>query len=140
MIVLDTNVISELMRPTPDAAVFAWVEAQPRSVLYVTTITQAEILAGIAVMPHGRRRDALVDVGQEMFATEFAGRVLPFGANAAVRYAEIVAARRSSGHPLQGFDGLIAAIAGAAGAHVATRNITDFEGCGVTVMNPWDTA
>ena len=109
MIVLDTNVLSELMRSEPAAAVFAWVSAQPRTTLYTTSVSKAEILYGIAVLPEGRRRLALAVAAEAMFADDFAGRVLPFDEAAAVQYAEIVAARRREGCPIEAFDAQIAA-------------------------------
>lgn len=137
MIVLDTNVISELMRPMPAPQVLAWVAAQPRALLYTTHINQAEILFGIAALPEGRRRSTLASAADAMFADEFAGRVLPFGAAATARYAGIVVARRRAGNPIEGFDGLIAAIALAAGASVATRDTAGFTGCGLSLIDPW---
>jgi toxin FitB len=140
VIVLDTNVLSELMRSEPAAAVFAWVAAQPRATLYTTSVSKAEILYGIAVLPGGRRRLALAAAAEAMFADDFAGRVLPFDETAAVRYAEIVAARRRGGRPIEAFDAQIAATALAAGAGVATRDTGDFAGCGLTLINPWEAA
>lgn len=137
MIVLDTNVISELMRPEPHPAVLAWVAGQPRGLLYTTHINQAEILYGIAALPEGRRRGALADAARAVFIEDFADRVLPFGAAAAVRYADIVTARRHAGNPIEGFDALIAATALAAGASVATRDTAGFSGCGLIVIDPW---
>jgi predicted nucleic acid-binding protein len=138
VIVVDTNVISELMRAQPHPKVFAWAAAQPRASLYTTTVTQAEILFGVAALPHGRRRTALADAAAAMFAEDFAGRILPFTSAAAARYAEIVAARHRSGRPIEGFDALIAATASTAGARVATRDTAGFSGCGVTLVNPWE--
>ena len=137
MIVLDTNVISELMRTEPDARVLAWVAAQPRALLCTTHINQAEILYGIAALPEGRRRAALAVAAEAIFAEDFAGRILPFGAAAAARYSEIVLARRRAGNPIEGFDALIAATALAAGAGVATRDIGGFAGCGLSLIDPW---
>lgn len=137
MIILDTNVISELMRPAPNAAVVAWIAAQPRALLHTTHINQAEILYGIAAMPAGRRRTQLDEVAQAIFAEEFAGRILPFGSDAAARYPDVVMTRRRAGMPIDGFDALIAAIALGAGADVATRDTGGFSGCGLTVLNPW---
>jgi predicted nucleic acid-binding protein len=137
VIVLDTNVISELMRPAPHNAVFAWTAAQPRATLYTTYINQAEVLYGIAALPDGRRRTALALAAQAIFTEEFAGRVLAFGVGAAGHYANIVVARRRAGNPIEGFDALIAAIALAEGASVATRDFGGFEGCGLTLINPW---
>jgi predicted nucleic acid-binding protein len=137
VIVVDTNIISELMRPDPHPKVLAWVAAQPRTLLCTTHINQAEILYGIAALPEGRRRTALAAAAEGMFAEDFAGRILPFGAAAAARYAEIVMARRRAGNPIEGFDALIAATALAAGANVATRDTTGFAGCGLTLIDPW---
>jgi len=137
MIVLDTNVISELMRPEPHPAVLAWVGAQPRATLYTTGINQAEILYGIAVLPEGRRRTALAAAAEAMFADDFADRVLPFSAAAAMHYANIAAARLRTGTRIEGFDALIAATALVAGPDVATRDISGFDGCGLTLIDPW---
>ena len=114
MIVVDTNVISELMRGEPHPAVLAWVATQPRALLYTTHINQAEILYGIGALPEGRRRTALAAAATAMFAEDFAGRILPFEAAAAARYPEIVLARRQAGTPIEKFDALIAATALAA--------------------------
>jgi predicted nucleic acid-binding protein len=137
MIVLDTNVISELMRPLPHPAVLAWIAEQPRATLYTTSVNQAEILYGIEALSDGRRRRALADAATAMFVDDFAGRVLSFGADAARHYAVIVAMRRKSGNPIEAFDALIAATARAAGAGVATRDMTGFDECGVAVIDPW---
>jgi len=139
VIVLDTNILSELMRSEPGAAVFAWVSAQPRATLYTTSVSKAEILYGIAVLPEGRRRLALAAAAEAMFADDFEGRVLPFDEAAAVHYAEIVATRRREGRPIDAFDAQIAAAARVVGAGLATRDIGDFAGCGLTVFNPWET-
>lgn len=137
MIVVDTNVISELMRGEPHPAVLAWVAAQPRALLYTTHVNQAEILYGIAALPEGRRRMALAAAAEAMFAEDFAGRILPLEAAAAARYPNIVLARRRAGNPIEKFDALIAAIALAAGAEVATRDTGGFAGCGLTLIDPW---
>ena len=137
MIVLDTNVLSELMRSEPDGAVFAWVAAQPRAALYTTSVSKAEILYGIAALPEGRRRTALAAAAEAMFTDDFAGRVLPFDEAAAVHYAEIVAARRREGRAIEAFDAQIAATARVAGADLATRDVGDFADCGLTLVNPW---
>ena len=137
MIVLDTNIISELMRPEPHPKVLAWVTAQPRTLLFTTRINQAELLYGIAALPEGRRRGALASAAQAMFDEDLAGRILPFGATAAARYADIVVARRRAGKPIEGFDALIAATALAAGASIATRDTTGFSDCGLALIDPW---
>jgi toxin FitB len=137
MIVLDTNVLSELMKPTPAAKVGKWMAAQPTPILYTTSITQAEILHGLLLLPGGRRRNALEAAATSMFAEDFAGRILGFGTDAATRYAQIASDRRRAGRPISHFDAQIAAIARSTGAALATRNLGDFEGCGLTVINPW---
>jgi predicted nucleic acid-binding protein len=119
MFVLDTNVISELMRPAAHPAVFAWVAAQPRASLYTTSVTRAEILSGIGIMPEGRRRAALSDAAAAMFDEDLRGRVLAFDTAAADRYAEFIVSRRQAGAPIHAFDALIAATALVAGAAVA---------------------
>lgn len=137
MIVLDTNVLSELMRPAPQATVTTWVATQSAASLFITTITQAEILHGVLVLPPGRRRDAIEIAADAMFEEDFAGRILPFSSHAAYAYAEIAVACRQAGRPISQFDAQIAAIARSTGAGVATRNVADFEGCGIEVTDPW---
>mgnify|MGYP001812564918 FL=1 len=137
MIVLDTNVLSELMRSVPDVSVTNWVATQSTANLFVTTITQAEILHGVLLLPPGRRRDAIEAAADAMFEEDFAGRILPFSSLAAHAYAEIAVARRQAGRPISQFDAQIAAIAKSSGANVATRNVPDFEGCGIKVIDPW---
>jgi toxin FitB len=137
MIILDTNVISELMRTTPATAVVHWANGRPATSLYLTSITQAEILHGIQLLPRGKRRDTLATAAAAVFEHNFAGRVLPFGSDAAIAYAGIAAARRRAGRPISVFDAQIAAIARAHDADLATRNVDDFEGCGVDVIDPW---
>jgi len=138
VIVLDTNVLSELMRPVPTERVVRWVAAQPATSLYTTTIAQAEILHGILLLPRGRRRTTLQAAAESMFNEDFDGRVLPFGSQSAVIYASIAVERRRAGRPISRFDAQIAAISRSAGAAIATRNVSDYEGCGVKVINPWE--
>ena len=138
MIVLDTNVLSEMMRPSPNPAVFSWLAAQPRPILFTTSVNQAEILYGIAALDDGQRKRGLAAAAVAVFEEEFAGRMLAFSDAAAPHYAHIVAARRRIGNPIEGFDALIAATARAAGASVATRDIGGFADCGVDLINPWD--
>jgi len=138
VIVLDTNILSELMRPAPAEIIVRWVAAQPPTSLYTTSITQAEILHGILLLPPGRRRNALQTAAEAVFGEDFRGRVLPFGSNEAHLYARIAAERRRAGRPISNFDAQIAAIARSAGAAIATRNVTDYDACGVEVINPWD--
>jgi len=137
MTILDTNVISELMRPSPVRHVHDWVEAQAVTSLYATAIAQAEVLHGIQLMPAGRRRNAIELAAETIFDDYFAGRVLAFGSDAARAYAQIAASRRSAGRPISQLDAQIAAIAASTGAALATRNISDFEECGITVIDPW---
>ncbi len=138
MIVLDTNVLSELMKATPSESVNLWVARQPPSSLFITTVAQAEILYGLALLPSGSRRDSLEAAAQAMFEEDFAGHILPFDIAAAYQFAEIASERRQSGRPISQFDAQIAAIARSRGAALSTRNIRDFEGCGLQVFNPWN--
>lgn len=138
MIILDTNVVSELMKAAPAERVLGWIAAQPASALYTTSITQAEILHGLALLPTGKRRNALESAAEAMLREDFAGRILPFGSDAALAYARIAADRRRAGRPISHFDAQIAAIARSAGAAIATRNVTDYDRCGVKIFNPWD--
>ena len=137
MIVLDTNVLSELMRPAADPAVASWANRIPISDLFTTAVTQAEILAGLAVLPAGKRRGDLAIAAANVFDQLFFSRVLFFDTGAALQYAGVYAARRRAGRPIAVLDCQIAAIARAAGAAVATRNVKDFEGCGIEIVNPW---
>ena len=138
MIILDTNVVSELMKAAPAERVLGWIAAQPASALYTTSITEAEILHGLALLPAGKRRNALESAAEAMLSEDFAGRILPFGSDAAHAYARIAADRRRAGRPISHFDAQIAAIARSAGAAIATRNVTDYDRCGVKILNPWD--
>ncbi len=137
MIVLDTNVLSELMRPIPDAGVLTWIAAQRAQNLYTTSITQSEILHGIMLLPLGRKRRAFEAAAEAMFSEDFAGRVLAFDGDAASQYARIAVDRRRRGRPISQSDAQIAAIARSHEGTVATRNTTDFEGCGVDLVDPW---
>jgi predicted nucleic acid-binding protein len=137
MIILDTNVLSELMKPKPDPAVVAWMGGQPAASLYTTSITQAEILYGVMLLPRSRRRSALEDAATSMFAEDFGERILGFDRDAAQAYAQIASDRRRAGRPISHFDAQIAAIARFMGAAIATRNTADLDGCGVAVVNPW---
>lgn len=135
LIVLDTNVLSELLRPRPQAEVVKWFGSQPPALLRVTAIAQAEMLYGARLLPQPRRA-ALIDTIRSLFA-EFEGRLLAFDSHAAEAYAGIAAHRRQSGRPMSPFDAQIAAIAIVADAAVATRNVADFSDCGVALINPW---
>ena len=140
MVVIDTNIVSELMRAEPSAGVLAWMDDRPPRELFVTAVTEAEVRTGIALLPKGRRRRGLAEACERAFGSLFAGRVLPFDSDAARAYAEIVAARRVLGRPVSQADGQIAAIARSRGMAVATRNIRDFQDMGVDVFDPWDGA
>ena len=140
MIVLDTNVVSELLRRRPDPKVVAWIGQQPMAGIFTTTLTQAEIFYGLALLPRGRRRDELVAAAQPMFELDFAGRVLPFDTEAAHVYPDIAAGRRQSGKPIGQIDAQIAAVVRSRGARLATRNVRDFVDCGITVVDPWGKA
>ena len=140
MIILDTNVLSELMRPRPAQQVVRWVSGQPARRLFTTAITEAEIILGVALLPGGKRRALLESIVVDMFAEDFGDRALPFDSAAAPFFASIVAARRQGGRPISHADAQIAAIARCHGAAIATRNIADFEGCKVELVNPWDAA
>lgn len=137
MIILDTNVVSELMKPAPSVSVVRWIALQPAMSLYTTSITEAEVLHGVMLLPAGKRRHGLQAAAEAMFGEDFARRVLPFGSDAARAYAAIAAVRRRAGRPISHFDAQIAAIARSTRAALATRNTADFEGCGITLINPW---
>ncbi len=136
MIVVDTNVLSELMRPSPQPSVRQWVLGQPAADLVTTAVSMAEILYGLARLPDGQRRDDLQVAATQVF-TAFASQILPFDAAAARHYAAIVDRRDRMGRPIDGFDAQIAAIAASRGAAVATRNLRDFEHTGVDLVDPW---
>ena len=137
MLVLDTNVVSELMRIEPSAVVLAWLNEQPWHALFVTAFTKAEVLAGLARMPNGARRARLIREADTMFAEDFRGRILPFDSAAAAYFAEITATRGQRGRPIALFDAGIAAIARANGMAMVTRNVKDFHGIGLDIIDPW---
>jgi predicted nucleic acid-binding protein len=137
MFLLDTNVLSTLMSATPAPEVAAWVSGQPVEHLFTAAICQAEILSGLAIMPDGRRRQDLEAAARAMFEDDFEGRVLPFNMAAAVTYADIFAARRRVGRPTATVDLMIASVARSQGISVVTRNVADFDECGVGVVNLW---
>ena len=137
MIILDTNVISDMIGPAPSPAVAAWVFRQPPGDMFVSAVTEAELRYGVEIMPQGQRRDRYLAEIDGLLHAEFAGRILPFDSVAAQTYATIVAARRAAGRPIAQFDGQIAAIARSLAASVATRDAGGFEGCGIDVIDPW---
>lgn len=137
-ILLDTSVLSELMRPQPSVAVLDWFARRSDTAFFVCAVTRAEILLGIALLPAGRRRDMLAAAAEHMFAEDFAGRCLPFDETGATSYALLVAARMRRGHAISTEDAQIAAIALANDLSLATRNGKDFKGIdGLTVLDPW---
>ena len=140
MVVLDTNVVSELMRATPSAEVLVWMDELPPRELFVTAVTEAEVRTGIAILPAGARRSGLADAAERTLGGLFAGRVLPFDSNAARAYADIAAASRAAGRPISQSDCQIAGIARSRGMAVATRNVRDFSDTGVEVIDPWASA
>jgi len=140
VIVLDTNVISEVMRPDPDARVTAWLRSQPLGSLATTSVTIAEIRYGLARLSQGRRRMDREAKFEAFLSRGFSDRVYGFDVEAANVYGELIATRERAGRPLEGFDGLIAAIARVRGCTVATRDAADFDGCRVPIINPWDSA
>jgi predicted nucleic acid-binding protein len=138
MILLDTNVLSEIMRPMPDTEVVAWLDAQPSDQVWVCAVTRAEIELGIALLPDGQRKLRLQMAARGMFAEDFAGRCLPFDEEAAITYAAIVASRTRLGRPISVEDAQMAAIALTHGLCLATRNEQDFAAIeGLSVVNPW---
>lgn len=138
MILLDTNVLSEFMRPRPSARVASWLDEQPAGEVYTSAISRAEIELGLLLMPTAKRQEALSQAAWAMFDEDFAGRCLPFDEDAARQYARIMAARTRAGRPISVEDAQIAAIALACRLPLATRNTTDFELIdGLDVVNPW---
>ncbi|WP_312366045.1 type II toxin-antitoxin system VapC family toxin [Ensifer sp.] len=137
MIVLDTNILSELLLPVPEPAVVDWLAEQPSAAVFTTTITEAEILYGLRLLPDGRRRRDLEAAILPIFTQDLAGRVLPFDREAADVYGTIATERRKAGRPISQFDAQIASIALSRGAALATRNVADFETVGLVIINPW---
>ena len=140
MLVFDTNVLSELMRPAPNAAIASWVAERATSSLHLTAVSEAELRFGLAIMPPGRRRDGLAQGLERMLRTGFADRILPLDRAAASAYAEIAAGRRAIGRPMPEADCQIAAIARSRDMAVVTRNGWDFAEAGIEVIDPWTDA
>jgi hypothetical protein len=138
MIVLDTNVLSELIRPEPDARVLGWLDRQASAEVAMTSIAAADLLYGVARLPEGHRKNTLTAAVRGLIADDFRGRVEPFDAPAAEHYAEVVAARERAGRPISTADAQIASICRRANATLATRNSKDFQHTGVTLLDPWD--
>ena len=137
MILLDTNVVSELMRPKPDPGVAAWLANQSATKVFLSAIAEAELRYGVAILPAGQRRDRIAAAVENMLQEDFARRILPFDSEAARIYAEIGAGRRAAGLPISHADCQVAAIARCRRAAIATRNVGHFEHCGIEVINPW---
>ncbi|WP_419854419.1 PIN domain-containing protein [Candidatus Poriferisodalis sp.] len=137
MFILDTNVVSELLRPIAEPSVVGWVAARDASHLFLTAVTEAELRFGVEIMPAGARRDAVGEAIDALLREDFAGRILPFDSPAAVAYAEFAAARRAAGRPAAHADAQIAAIASVHRMSVVTRNVGDFAGAGLDIVNPW---
>ena len=137
MIVLDTPIVSEMMRDRPRTDVLGWLDEQPTRSLFVTAVTEAEVLAGIAFLPEGRRKRILDDAAARAFSVLLSGRILAFDSAAAQAYAEIAAMRRAAGLPISQSDGQIAAIAQSRSMAIATRNVRDFKDMGIDLINPW---
>jgi toxin FitB len=138
MILLDTNVLSELMRAKPAPEVLAWIDSQSSDQLFTSSITVAEILYGVARMADGKRKQGLLQLATLIFEEDFAGRILPFDTEAAVHYASLAAESEVKGTVVDMADGQIAAIAAFHDARVATRNVRHFDYLGVPVINPWE--
>jgi predicted nucleic acid-binding protein len=126
------------MKARPETVVLQWIAHRDRGKFYTTSVTQAEILHGVRSLPLGRRRKAIETAADAMFREDFAERILPFDSEAAYAYVELVTDRRRFGRPITQFDAQIAAIVRVAGATLATRNVKDFERCGMPIVNPWN--
>ena len=139
-VLLDTNVVSELLRPSPSAAVENWVVQRPATDLYFSAVGEAELRYGVAIMPAGRRRDVLAAAIEAILREDFNDRILPFDSDAARAYADIAAMHRSAGRPVAPADCQVAAIARSRGMAVATRDVRDFDDIDIEVVNPWTAA
>jgi hypothetical protein len=137
MILLDTNVISEMMRPRTDPVVAAWFRKQPADEIWTSSVVIAELLSGIDLMPAGRKQKALREDVERMIKEDFRGRILVFDLDAARQYGQILSARQRIGRPINEMDAEIAAVAKAHSADLATRNRSDFLACGLTLIDPW---
>jgi predicted nucleic acid-binding protein len=137
VIILDTNVISELTRRAPDDGVISWLDSLPTAEVATTAVTAAELLYGVARLPSGRRKTELATAVRDLLGQDFQDRILPFDEPAADRYAEIVTGREQRGRPIGVADAEIAAICRTADAVLATRNVSDFEETGIELINPW---
>ena len=138
MFILDTNIISELMRDHPHPVVLAWLDARLSREQFVTAVTEAEIYTCLAFLPSGKRRRHLTEAADRAFGGLFRGRILPFDSSAAHFYAVSVAACRAAGRPISQSDGQISAIVQSRGMVLVTRNVRHFEDIKIDVFNPWD--
>ena len=138
MIVLDTNVVSELARPRPAPQVVDWVDMQDSADLVITAVTAAEIRAGVALLPNGRRKRQIAERMELLITETFGGYVLAFDVDSSAYYASIIAARSRAGRPISGLDAQIGAVCTQYGATLATRNTTDFDGLDLNLINPWE--
>ena len=134
---LDTNVVSELLRPSADSAVLDWLATQPAESFFISVITQAELVSGARALPAGRRRKSLESALEAIFMETLKGRIVPFDSTTVDAYADIFNKRRASGRPTSQFDAQIGATARTRKYRLATRNTKDFSDCGVTLVNPW---
>ncbi len=137
MIILDTNVVSEPLKPNPDTAVLRWLDRQGPATLYLTTISQAELLAGVQALPAGKRRTELQKVLNSALLSLFSNRILAFGERSAEAYAHVVTAANAAGNPIDFADAAIGAISIEHNFTLATRNARDFKGTSVKLLNPW---
>ena len=137
MIVIDTNVLSEMMKVAPESAVVDWLRQQDPGQVFTTAITEAEVFCGIQLLPPGKRRDLLLSLANAILTTDFRDRILPFDSTAARIFAGLAASRRASGKPMSNSDAQIASIAKAHKAVLATRNTRDFANCGIDLIDPW---
>jgi toxin FitB len=138
MLILDTNVLAELMRSEPNDRVLNWLEKQPSDTLFSTVINEAETLYGISLLPSGLRREKLQAQASKLFRDILRGRLVPLESSGAVMYGQIASRRRLLGRPISQMDALIAAITACCSATLVTRNVLDFQDCGLTLINPWD--
>ncbi len=136
-VLLDTNVVSELLRPSPNPTVEGWVAERPAAELYFSAVGEAELRYGVAMLPTGQRKDALAAAIEGILREDFEGRILPFDSDAARAYANIAAAHRAAGRTVAPADCQIAAIARSQGMSVATRNVRDFGDIGIEIIDPW---
>jgi len=137
MIIFDTNVISELLKPSPNNHVIAWIESLSRQMIFTTTITKSELIYGLFILPEGKKKLEKLQDLRDILDNDFNGKILSFDSDAADAFAQISSLRKSLGKPISQFDAMIAGIAKSRGARLATRNTRDFYECGIDTINPW---